>query len=206
MLNRWANWVFKCKIKLQVHRVGGIHSQEQADGGAGAASAGLWGDAASSAGSSSQCEEATGTPIFSVTLRRAVIILHLAQRFFITTFFRFIYVCLFFFRNRRKKKVIDGWTPECKASVSWSPTGLFSQWWWENLVLSALFFPFRSLDTLPLGPQTLSKSSRLSKHSALSVMSQDDWGGLLGQFAKLLTELFYHLPKYLNIRSPGFSV
>ena len=87
-----------------MHRVGGIHSQEQADGGAGAASAGLWGDAASSAGSSSQCEEATGTPIFSATLRRAVIILHLAQRFFITTFFRFIYVCLFFFRNRRKKK------------------------------------------------------------------------------------------------------
>ena len=75
----------------------------------------------------------------------------------------------------------------------------------NRFVLSVMVRKFGSLDTLPLGPQTLSKSSRLSEHSALSARSQDDWGHFLGQFVKLLNELFYHLPKYLNISS-GFGV
>lgn len=81
----------------------GMHSQEQAEGGAGAASTGLWGDTASSTGSSSQCEEGTGTSIFSSTLKQAVIILHLAQTFF-DNYFLQIYLCRSIFLQEQKKK------------------------------------------------------------------------------------------------------
>lgn len=121
----------------------GIHSQEQAQGGAGAASTGLWGDTASSTGSSSQCEEGTGTSIFPSTLKQAVIILHLAQSFFHNYFLQ-IYLCMSIFLQEQEKKKKKATRDRCMDSRIQGKCVLIS----NRFVLSVIVRTFGSLSII----------------------------------------------------------